>query len=471
MSDIVIYGSGYKAEIVYGLLNEMKKAPILCIDSNKDKQGREWHGMRIEAPDKLTDCKNSFIFISATDINNEIYNLLLLYGIKPQKIKKFYEVILWIIKKDNGRVQKSINKWETIIFDTINGYNAGGVEEWSKSLLKEFQKKYPEMKMYLVGPAGEVIDDSQLLSNQMDVDINVEKKWSIKNLKLLISELIRKMPFIVVTGSQNITFFAALYLKIQYPDYVHIISVVHQGTDIAYKEYADTEKYLKNIVAVSKDIVQGLKEQGICYNKIQYMTCPVSIPKTFDREYSNGNLPIKIGYAGRIVIGQKRLDYLPYLLKQLSLRNINYYMELAGDGNYLESIEKLLIQEHLENKVKLLGKIKRDDIPQFWGRQDICINLSDHEGRSISIMEAMVNGAVPIVTATSGVRDDIIDAESGYIVELGDYVSMAERIETLYQDRSHLRVMGYNAHRIMVKKCSMKRHIKLWEELLLADKG
>lgn len=110
--------------------------------------------------------------------------------------------------------------------------------------------------------------------------------------------------------------------------------------------------------------------------------------------------------------------------------------------------------------------IERNQMSCFWRRQDICINLSDYEGRSISVMEAMANGAVPVVTKTSGVREDIADGESGYLIEIGDYARMADVICELEKKRFLLKDMGEKAFESISEKCHMKDHIEFWNQVL-----
>ena len=66
-------------------------------------------------------------------------------------------------------------------------------------------------------------------------------------------------------------------------------------------------------------------------------------------------------------------------------------------------------------------------------------------------MEAMSSGAVPVVTATSGVREDISDGENGYIVEIGNYDEMADRIEELSMRRDRLKMFGQKSHDVIYK--------------------
>lgn len=468
MNDIIIYGTGYKAEILYGLLCQLNIEPVICIDSNKSKQGTKWHDLEVCAPNEVCKYNQGIIFIAATDVQDEIYRTLLRYEVSKERIKRFHEGILWIINQANIKAinPNDIRKEYTILFDTINGYNAGGVEEWSKSLAIELKNIYPNLNLYLVGPLEDCVDNKELLNNEMGLEIDSTCMWSIQNLCRMIEKFEKNLPIIGITSSHNILFYALLYLKTKYPNQVDIISVVHQGTDIAYKEYTDTAEYINSIIAVSEDIIKGLEFKGIKLEKLYHMTCPVKGLKTFCRNYSKKEEPIRIGYAGRIEKEQKRLDYLPLLVKELQQRNVDYYMEIAGEGAYLNTIRRFIEQEKLENKIKLLGKIDRKDIPKFWEDKDICVNLSDYEGRSISIMEAMANGAVPIVTKTSGVSEDIQDGINGYIVELGEYKMIAERIHNLSKERYLLKKFGERSYTIISEKSSMKRHMELWEYIL-----
>ena len=465
MQKIILYGTGNKAQILNSLLLQINISPQFCVDSDERKQGTIWKGYSVYSPGVLKENKGVFyIYIAATDLDDEIFHTLLQYNVERKRIKRFYEAVLWIIeRKEEGITLKEKGSY-TFLFDTINGYNAGGVEEWSKSIALHL--KNLKDNVYLLGPSGDYVDNNELEKNTLDVSIDRTDKWSLDNICNIINKLKNYMPIVAITASQNITFYSLLYLKIKFPGLVKIISVVHNGTPVSYKEYADVHQFLDDLVCVSEDIVEGLEHNGIDKTKIYHMTCPVEVPSVFNRDYSCYEKPIKIGYAGRLEIGQKRLDLLPGILEELEKKHIDYCMEIAGNGSYYNELEKFIKRKKLANKVKLLGKIDRKYIPDFWQRQDICINISEHEGRCISTMEAMVNGAVPIVTRTSGVREDITNGENGYIVEIGDCAAIVELIQKLYQERHLLEIMGTRAYQEIAKKSSMDLHMNFWMKLL-----
>ena len=127
----------------------------------------------------------------------------------------------------------------------------------------------------------------------------------------------------------------------------------------------------------------------------------------------------------------------------------------------------MFIEKHAcYDRVKLLGKIDKKAIWNFWQEQDVCVNISDHEGRSRSTIEAMANGVVPVVTDTWGVKDDIKDGENGFIVNVRDYRAMAENLCFLWKNRDMLPLMGKNAHKELMRKSSMDDHYRFWQEII-----
>ena len=132
----------------------------------------------------------------------------------------------------------------------------------------------------------------------------------------------------------------------------------------------------------------------------------------------------------------------------------------------MENLQTFIKNNGLGDRIRLLGRLEREQISAFWKNQDICLSLSDYEGRSISMMEAMANGAVPVVTDTSGVREDITDGENGYIAAVQDIHRLAERIAFLERHRERLEIMGKKAHDEICPKCQMRDHLRYWEAIL-----
>ena len=83
------------------------------------------------------------------------------------------------------------------------------------------------------------------------------------------------------------------------------------------------------------------------------------------------------------------MDLLQKLIGALVKRNVDFRLELAGDGAARNDLEEVVRRNQWDEKVIFLGRLDRSKLSWFWKRQDICINMADFEGRSISILEAM----------------------------------------------------------------------------------
>ena len=95
-------------------------------------------------------------------------------------------------------------------------------------------------------------------------------------------------------------------------------------------------------------------------------------------------LPVRIGYAGRIVVTQKRMDLMLKVIEKLEERKVPYIFEIAGDGSYIGQMKERVIASGWGERVRFVGLLPRERIPEFWRRQDIYVNIADSEGRSDS---------------------------------------------------------------------------------------
>lgn len=94
------------------------------------------------------------------------------------------------------------------------------------------------------------------------------------------------------------------------------------------------------------------------------------------------------------------------------------------------------------------------------------VSCSEWEGHSISQSEAMAAGAVPVITDVSGARDDVADGYNGYIVDVGDLDTMADKIEYLYHNRDTLAQMGQRAHDTIYERQKEFNQAQFWDDLI-----
>lgn len=178
---------------------------------------------------------------------------------------------------------------------------------------------------------------------------------------------------------------------------------------------------------------------------------------------------LRIGYAGRIVRQAKRADLLVGLLDLLEKNRLKYVLQIAGEGECLELIAQYIVKNKLQDRVLTLGRLPKSRMDSFWKNQDVFVNVSEYEGTSLSMLEAMGYGCVPVVTDVSGAREFIGDKKNGYICDVGDIKGIADCITELAKNRELLKTYGDRCRRIVQERCNPVKYIKYWIEEVLGD--
>jgi glycosyltransferase involved in cell wall biosynthesis len=150
--------------------------------------------------------------------------------------------------------------------------------------------------------------------------------------------------------------------------------------------------------------------------------------------------PLTITYAGRVQQRQKRIFDLIALADLLALKKGSYRFKIVGDGLQLtELTEHFAKTEYPNVSIEFLGLVAHERMAELWESSDISILFSEFEGMSLSMLESMGQGCVPIVTDVSGAKEKITHGQNGFIVPVGDVGSMAQIIADLDVDRARIR--------------------------------
>ena len=108
---------------------------------------------------------------------------------------------------------------------------------------------------------------------------------------------------------------------------------------------------------------------------------------------------------------------------------------LAGDGPQRQEYERLAVQLGISAQVTFTGRV-RDPLGEgLWAACDIACQVSRwQEAFGLTIAEAMASGKPVIGTRTGAIPELIDNRRSGFLVEPGDSVALAEKISLLARD-------------------------------------
>ncbi|HKP00867.1 MAG TPA: glycosyltransferase [Nitrospiraceae bacterium] len=141
---------------------------------------------------------------------------------------------------------------------------------------------------------------------------------------------------------------------------------------------------------------------------------------------------------------------------------------LIGEGDLRTALERQVKELGIDGHVHFMGH--REDARLLTAGFDMAVLASFHEGMPNTVLEAMAAGVPVVATAVGGVKELIVDQETGFLVPPGDTAAMVDRLEKMLV-QNHLRAaIGLRGHEFVHATFGMERMIAsvqyLYDELL-----
>lgn len=437
----IIWGAGQIGRSICRLLLYKNCNVIAFIDLNPKLQGQKIEGVKVHGKNALSLFENYVVCVAVDGRYDEIaYILMNEYGLHRDQILNYPNFLQEALMKNIQVPHKKVTTDKSIVFLCDGGLGLGGVETWCLTFGKLLKQKGITVK-YLV-PCNEKENKQNL------IEIECEDFCDFGNtvvFETLIQRLVECLPCTVVTNYKYLGYLAACAVKQAYPKDIRVVSVVHGGKQEIFDWNVIYQDYVDCFIGVSRyGICDKLIENGIPKDKVENVVCPVPIGKKLERAYSKAGDAVVLAYAGRLTLKDpdKRIDLLIPFIERLEKSKTNYILHIAGDGDYRQELETFIYQSHLQKKIFIHGLIPRDQMKEYWKNTDIFINISDSEGNCMSMLEALSQGCVPILTDVSGVRDSVENGYNGYIVKKRDIDAMVKHIFYLDEHRELIKVFG-----------------------------
>jgi glycosyltransferase involved in cell wall biosynthesis len=173
------------------------------------------------------------------------------------------------------------------------------------------------------------------------------------------------------------------------------------------------------------------------------------------------DLPI-ILYVGRLD-ADKRVDRVIDAAAKV-FKSIDAQLLIIGDGTQRQAA--ILKAENLgiSHRAHLPGFVQADaDLPGLYRLASVFVTASEIELHSLSMLEAEAS-ELPIVAFHSpGVRDQVSEGESGYLVPPGDIDAMSDRIAYLLKNPERAQLMGEKS-RLLAERYSLQHFISSHEQ-------
>lgn len=333
-------------------------------------------------------------------------------------------------------------------------------ENWLEQELRKRNKESP-MRFYL----------NPHLRNSFNPFIGMK---AMKEIRKAVEEF---KPDLVSLHSSAAGFWGRLAIKNKVPT----IFTAHgwgftEGAPIIRRKVAlmaekMVAKYCSKIICVSEYDRQLALRYGLANeNKLVTVHNGVELSKEIssNHEIQNQNPLVNIVFVGRLA-EPKQPEMLIAAFSKISepIRDVAQ-IEIIGDGTKREKLQKLIKEKRLENRVKLLGALPREQVFKKLVKADIFTLISHYEGFPRSMLEAMSKG-LPIVASNVGGVSEAVYPENGFLIDpvrklQGNKEVVIQQIENaltkLIMDKGMRHRMGMNSCNRVEQKFSLDMMFK-----------
>ena len=125
---------------------------------------------------------------------------------------------------------------------------------------------------------------------------------------------------------------------------------------------------------------------------------------------------------------QKGIEDVMFALKLLKDYNREFTITVIGNGNKKKQIEELVKSLGIESNVNFISKAQHLDILALSKYVDATVLYSRFEGMSMFALESVSLGCFPIFSNVGGLKDLVINNESGFLVESQNIPELANKI-------------------------------------------
>ncbi|MCS7073099.1 MAG: glycosyltransferase family 4 protein [Bacteroidia bacterium] len=140
----------------------------------------------------------------------------------------------------------------------------------------------------------------------------------------------------------------------------------------------------------------------------------------------------------------KGMDVLVNAAIELKKRGLQFEVDLFGDGPQRQFLEQKVTSSNLSDKIRFHGFVS-DNRDFFYDKLGL-ISTSYVDSFGLTLIEAMAHKTPVIATRAGGPEEIVKDGLTGFLIDRGDYVSLADKMQFLLENSAKAREMGNAAY-------------------------
>ena len=220
----------------------------------------------------------------------------------------------------------------------------------------------------------------------------------------------------------------------------------------------------ERIYPLSPALEQQMKERGFRAERVRLILNAVDT-RAFDacfavRRTRNAGAPFRAVFVGRMCQPKGVGDLIEAVARTRVEGGLQ--LDLLGDGPERAAFEELAEKLGVARQVRFLGAV--ENVAEHLGAADALILPSYSEGIPRVVMEAMAAGVAVIGSDIPGIRQLIVDGDTGLLAPVADPSALAQTIDRLAADPAAAATMVQRARALIDERFSAARMARNFED-------
>lgn len=340
----------------------------------------------------------------------------------------------------------------------------GGQEKQYDSFTEKPMLLQNEYVFAAIGFGGRT---SEVLTKRGFKTVIFNRNYSIRNFRNLwvLYQFIKKeKPDIVHTAVAEANLYGILAAKLAGVKYIIGEEAgIPNHSNVARKVFSLVYKLANKVVCVSQSVKDYLIETGeITAQKGIVVYNPVSISLgSLGRVSNPTKVKHNIVYVGRL----EKVKNVETLIKAFAkLENKNTQLTIIGDGRERGTLENLVTELQLTNRVAFKGFQSEPAI--FLCKADLYVLPSYSEGFGIAAVEAMFLKVPVLCSNVGGIPEFVKEGETGWLFNPNKVDELTEKLDAINNlSEQERNVVATNGYHEVINRFTVENYINAIEKL------
>ncbi len=189
--------------------------------------------------------------------------------------------------------------------------------------------------------------------------------------------------------------------------------------------------------------------------------------------------PIPVASAGQngrrfclLAVGRlhrvKGYHFLVQACAALREQGLDFLCWIVGEGPERPALERQIKAVGLQERVYLVGRVPRADLPGYYRYADLVVMTSESEGIPVVLMEAMAHKRLVLAPAITGIPELVEHQRTGFLYQPGSLPDFVSAVRWIQANKASLAGIQMAAAASIAASYNRQRNLRAFAEQFLA---